>query len=379
MRCRSAALQPSASAAHPGYSVPPPSGGGPWGNHDAPHRPLPAPDRRQFAGFRPRRPSVGRYRRLPRQRDHRSRPGAIPGIGGETPHSGRAQGAPGRDLAQWRWRRRRWRGHTARAALAQLPARHVPLSGLFGRLLDPFRRTPPAIPDSAWQAARARAAWVAALEPEREAQLRELAALFLQRKAITPLAGLELDEHQRLLLAALCCLPLLEFGSEGLHGWSQLLVYPDAFRTHRSHVDAAGVLHEGEEELIGEAWEQGPLVLSWADVEADLDAPGEGFCVAVHEMAHKLDALDGAMDGTPPLPREWQRQWARDFQQAYDGFCRRVDAGRRIAIDDYAAESPEEFFAVCSEYHFSDPRTLRKAMPEVAGHLERFYGASPFL
>lgn len=225
---------------------------------------------------------------------------------------------------------------------------------------------------------RARVPWAARFDPERDARLRELATLFLRRKTITPLGGLELDPVQRVTLAALCCMPLIEFGAEGLHGWSQLLVYPDAFRAHRSHVDAAGVLHEWEDELIGEAWEQGPLVLSWADVEADLAAPRDGFCVAVHEMAHKIDALDGALDGTPPLPREWQRRWARDFQQAYDAFCERVDAGRRVSIDDYAAESPEEFFAVCSEYHFSDPRSLRKAMPEVAGHLEEFYGGSPF-
>lgn len=241
-------------------------------------------------------------------------------------------------------------------------------------MFDRFRRTPTPIPDSHWQAARERAAWIAALDPDRDARLRGLTARFLQGKAITPLGGLELDAAQRTLLAALCCLPLLEFGAEGLHGWSQLLVYPDAFRAHRSHVDAAGVLHEGDEELIGEAWEQGPLILSWADVEADLDAPRDGFCVAVHEMAHKIDALDGALDGTPPLPREWQRRWAADFQRAYDAFCERVDAGRRVAIDDYAAESPEEFFAVCSEYHFSDPRTLRKALPDVARHLEKFYG-----
>ena len=225
---------------------------------------------------------------------------------------------------------------------------------------------------------RAHVPWAARLAPERDARLRELAALFLQRKTITSLGGLELDGVQRLTLAALCCLPLLEFGAEGLHGWSQLLVYPDAFRAHRSHVDAAGVLHEGEEELIGEAWDRGPLVLSWADVEADLAAPRDGFCVAVHEMAHKLDALDGAMDGTPPLPREWQKQWARDFQHAYDALCARVDASRRVAIDDYAAESPEEFFAVCSEYHFSDPRTLRRALPEVAAHLEKLYGPAIF-
>ena len=220
--------------------------------------------------------------------------------------------------------------------------------------------------------------WLGALDDARDARLRTLSARFLHEKTITPVAALVLDDAQRLQLAALCCLPLLEFGAQGLHGWSQLIVYPDAFRVNRSHVDAAGVLHEWDDELIGEAWESGPVILSWADVEADLAAPREGFCVAVHEIAHKLDALDGALDGTPPLPRDWQRAWARDFQQAYDALARAVDDGRQTAIDGYAAEAPEEFFAVCSEYHFSDPVLLRRAMPEVAAHLRRFYGPPPF-
>ena len=54
--------------------------------------------------------------------------------------------------------------------------------------------------------------------------------------------------------------------------------------------------------------------------------------------------------------------------------CKQAEAGHPTAIDPYAAESPEEFFAVCSEYHFSDVATLRRAMPEVAAHLQRFYG-----
>jgi Mlc titration factor MtfA (ptsG expression regulator) len=58
---------------------------------------------------------------------------------------------------------------------------------------------------------------------------------------------------------------------------------------------------------------------------------------------------------------------------------REVDAGRDTAIDGYAAEAPEEFFAVATEYHFSDPATLRAAMPKVAGHLARFYGEPPFM
>ncbi|MBV6810039.1 zinc-dependent peptidase [Xanthomonas campestris pv. pennamericanum] len=241
-----------------------------------------------------------------------------------------------------------------------------------------LRRPPPDIADALWQRLCGSCAWVAALDPLRQQRLRALTAQFLQQKTISPVHGLQLQPNDQLVLAATCCLPLLEIGAAGWRGWSQLIVYPDAFRVQRTHMDAAGVMHAWDDTLIGEAWEQGPLIVSWADVQADLDDPRAGFNVIVHEMAHKLDALDGALDGTPPLPRDAQRAWARDFQHAYDLFCQRVDAGQDTEIDPYAAEAPEEFFAVVSEYHFSAPRVLLRTMPQIALHLERFYGRSPF-
>ncbi|NZA25393.1 zinc-dependent peptidase [Luteimonas sp. SJ-92] len=263
--------------------------------------------------------------------------------------------------------------------MAQLPAWHVPLiparvRGLIRRL----RRDPAPIDPALWRDVRTAVPWAAQLDPTRDQRLQALAARFLHEKTLTAVGDLRLDERRAAILATLCCLPLLEFGAEGMRGWSQLIVYPDAFRVNRTHVDAAGVLHQWDDELIGEAWETGPLILSWADVEADLAQPDAGFCVAVHEMAHKIDALDGLLDGTPPLPRAWQRQWARDFQDSYDRFVAVVERGGEPALDPYAAEAPEEFFAVCSEYHFSDPKRLQEAMPDVAGHLARFYGPSPF-
>ena len=246
------------------------------------------------------------------------------------------------------------------------------MRSLFRRLLRPAP-----IDDAHWRDATAHVPFLSTLDAQRQAKLHVLASRFMHEKAITPIGDLVLDDTQRIQLAALCCLPLIEFGAEGLHGWSQLLVYPDAFRVNRTHVDAAGVLHEWDDELIGEAWETGPVILSWADVQADFESPREGFCVAVHEIAHKLDALDGVLDGTPPLPRAWQRDWARDFQKAYDVFADRVDRNRKTQIDPYAAEAPEEFFAVCTEYHFSAPALLREAYPKVAAHLAKFYGPSP--
>ena len=180
------------------------------------------------------------------------------------------------------------------------------------------------------------------------------------------------------MLAALCCLPLLEFGEEGLRGWSQLIVYPDAFRVNRTHVDAAGVLHEWEDELIGEAWEAGPVILSWADVMADCEDPRAGFCVAsarngAQDRRARWRARRHAAVAAPMAARVGARLPGRVRRTR-----RQVDAGRETAIDGYAAEAPEEFFAVVTEYHFSDPALLRRTMPKVAAHLERFYGASPF-
>jgi len=135
-----------------------------------------------------------------------------------------------------------------------------------------------------------------------------------------------------------------------------------------------GVLEEWDDDLVGESWDRGPLILSWADVRADLDAPEPGYHVVAHEIAHKLDALDGSMDGMPPLPAAMRSAWARDFQVAYDALRADVDAGREPAIDAYAAEGPDEFFAVCTEYWFTAPEVMREHFPAVAARLGEFYG-----
>ena len=56
--------------------------------------------------------------------------------------------------------------------------------------------------------------WIDALDDARNARLAELTAEFLHRKSITTIDGLELDSDQRCTLAAMCSLPLLEFGAE---------------------------------------------------------------------------------------------------------------------------------------------------------------------
>lgn len=239
------------------------------------------------------------------------------------------------------------------------------------RAPDPAER----ISDDEWRACLARSALFTRLVPTEAVRLREFAARFLAQKSFSGAADFEPDAGQRLIIAALACLPVMHLGYDWLCACSGVIVYPGGFRVRREHHDEhSGVVTEGDDELIGEAWERGPVVLSWADIERDLLHPFDGFNVVIHEIAHTLDMLDGAIDGMPKLPAAIsRREWVEAMQPAYDALVRDVEGGRDTLIDPYAAESVDEYFAVTSELHFSDPATLLSAAPAVASLLQRFY------
>ncbi len=236
-------------------------------------------------------------------------------------------------------------------------------------------RPVPAIDDANWRDLVASSDLFSTLDERERGMLRQLAARFLARKSFSAAGGHDLTDRQCLAIAALACLPVLERGFEWLEGWSEVIVYPGGFRVRREHHDEhTGVVTEGDEELIGEAWERGPVILSWADVQEDLAHPFEGLNVVVHEIAHKLDMLDGAMNGVPRLPDGMsRREWIATMQAAYDAFTARVDDGEETGIDPYAAESPEEFFAVAAEAWFSTPQALEHDLPTVAALLRRLF------
>lgn len=240
------------------------------------------------------------------------------------------------------------------------------------------RFEPPPIADSLWRRALIGCPLARRLDPERQYELRQLATLFLARKNFHALAGAVLDDYWRLLIAMQACLPALRQGAASLRGWREIFIYPGEFKVRRSHHDDhTGVVTEGDEVRIGEAWEHGPLVLSLADVQLDLEQPWDGYNVVVHEMAHKLDMLDGPPDGVPPLVEIPRRRWIEQFQLAYDRLVDTPPDSHASPIDHYATESASEYFAVVSELHYSQPALLREAEPAIADLLEAFYGRSP--
>ncbi len=207
-------------------------------------------------------------------------------------------------------------------------------------------------------------------------RLRACVVLFLHVKSIHGAGGLELDERMQLTIAAQACLLVLNLDIDYYRGWVEVIVYPDEFVPAGEYTDEAGVVHTAHEPLAGEAWLQGPLILSWADVAPADD--GSGVNVVIHEFAHKLDMLNGDADGFPPLHKGMSRAaWWDAFNAAYADFCTRVEAGEELAIDPYAATSPGEFFAVMSEAFFEIPHAVRDLYPGVYHQLQLFYRQDP--
>lgn len=222
-------------------------------------------------------------------------------------------------------------------------------------------------------------------------RLRELATAFLAEKRFDPVGGVALDEEFRVSVAAQACLPLLGLpgGLEWYRDWVTIIVTPREYAVKKKDYDEAGVVHEYDDEFSGEAFDLGPVALSRVDVEAS--GWGDGYNVVIHEMAHKLDGRNGDYDGSPPLHRDMdQGAWQKAFGEAFADLRARLESpvsrkprrGRlrrsgEPRLDPYAAESPDEFFAVACEFFYERPQVLKSEYPAVYTELVAFFRRDP--
>ena len=229
-----------------------------------------------------------------------------------------------------------------------------------------------------WRRALKHLPFLDGLSAAEERRLREFAVVFLAEKQLTPVHGLVLSEDDRIEIALQACLPVLELGLDWYDGWVGIVVHPSDFRVQRAETGADGVVHEWDDELAGESWPGGPVVLSWEALDDSGSVAAGGANVVIHEFAHKLDMMAGDADGVPPLPsREARERWIAVLDAEFERFCHAVDAGEEIFLDPYAAESEAEFFAVASEAFFESPNALRRGYPKLYDLFMGFYRQDP--
>lgn len=258
-----------------------------------------------------------------------------------------------------------------------------------------------AIPDDLWESTLASLPFVARLTAGERARLRTLAEQLLGEKEMAAAGGLELTAAMQVAIAVQACLPILDLGIGWYRGWTSIVVYPGEFLVPRTLTDDDGVVHEFVEPIAGEAWDGGPLLLSWDDAQRSDGDLGLAYNVVIHEFAHKIDLLDGDADGVPPFTRSSHPQldpqrWTEVLADAFERFNAELElielelppgldpddeaADRYYAhlpLDPYAAQDEGEFFAVSSEAFFVDPARLRAAFPDWYALLAAFYKRDP--
>lgn len=272
------------------------------------------------------------------------------------------------------------------------------LKGLLNRL---GAGTKVVIPDDAWNTALAELPFLARLTGEERARLRTLVEQFLMQKEMAGAADLTLTAAIQIRIAIQACVPILNLGLSWYRGWTSIVVYPGEFIVPRRIADEAGVVHEYEEPISGEAWEGGPVLLSWDDATRSGTRTGAPYSVVIHEFTHKLDMLDGPPTGRPPFdprlhpgldPDEWNTTLDDAFERLnaeLDLIEARIPATidpdseeadrffMHLPLDPYAAQDPAEFFAVSSETFFVDAARLQLAFPAWYDLLVVFFRQDP--
>ena len=218
----------------------------------------------------------------------------------------------------------------------------------------------------------------ARMAPELQAQLQRLVQQFLHQKKFVGCEGLQIDDEVRVTIAAQACLLLLNRYSRVYPALHTILVYPSAFLVPRQQVDAAGVVTDTRQDLLGESWGDGRVVLSWDHVRRGGDDWTDGQNVVLHEFAHQLDSESGSNNGAPYLGsasnyRGWAAVLSRDFANL------RVDALYRqhSVLDHYGATSPAEFFAVATETFFEKPWQMAERHPALFEQFGKYYRVDP--
>jgi Mlc titration factor MtfA (ptsG expression regulator) len=214
--------------------------------------------------------------------------------------------------------------------------------------------------------------------PAQRAELRGLVLRFLLRKKFVGCDGLEVTDEMRVTIAGQACMLLMGRPSKVFAALHTVLVYPGAFLVPRRQVDAAGVVTEERQDLLGESWGDGRVVLSWDHVRRAGNEVPPAQNVVLHEFAHQLDSESGSNNGAPWLgARERYRRWSEVLGRNFEAL--RADAwyGQYGVLDHYGASSPAEFFAVATESFFEQPYRLAARHPDLFDEFLGYYRVDP--
>ena len=219
------------------------------------------------------------------------------------------------------------------------------------------------------------------LEDDERSHLRALIQVFIAEKHWEGASGLELTDEIRVTISAQACLLLLGLHHNYYRNVQSIIIYPSTVvppQRKPSFFENAITPVARDQPIIGQAFLQGPVIIIWDAALSGGRHPASGHNVIYHEFAHKMDMLDGAADGTPPLRnRAEYRDWVQTCSHEFLRLKQDALKGKKSFLDAYGATNEAEFFAVATEQFFDRPRSMIAHAPDLYRVLKEYYRQDP--
>ena len=213
------------------------------------------------------------------------------------------------------------------------------------------------------------------------AKLHALIQVFVAEKYWEGAGGLEIDDEIRITISAQACLLILNLPHNYYKNVQSIIVYPSTVvppKRKQGFFENVMAPENVEQPILGQAFIKGPVIIIWDAALHGGRHPELGHNVIYHEFAHKLDMLDGAADGTPPLrDRSEYKEWITVCTHEFFRLKHDAAKGKKSFLSSYGATNEAEFFAVATEQFFDKPRLLINQSPDLYRVLQEYYRQDP--
>jgi len=192
---------------------------------------------------------------------------------------------------------------------------------------------------------------------------------FLGKIAITGVE-MEIDDTDRLLVAASAVIPLFGFPQLRYRNLSEVLLYKGTFNAdYQTGGEARNVLGQ-----VGPGNMNRLMILSLPALHAGFENEKSKNNVGIHEFVHLIDKADGGTDGIPESLM--QKQYVLPWLHLVRSETERIKQDESD-INPYAATNEAEFLSVASEYFFSRPELFEEKHPELYALMTKIYRQEP--
>ena len=197
------------------------------------------------------------------------------------------------------------------------------------------------------------------LPKERQAAFQQRMMQFLSKVYIDGVQ-LELEELDKILVAASAVIPVFGFKEWHYTNLSGILLYPDNFNEDMQFSSKDNSRNIGG--IVGNGRFEKQMILSKKALYHGFKNTTDKSNTGIHEFVHLIDKLDDRTDGVPErlLEHQYAIPWLNLIHKEMEAIN-----DNHSDIRKYGGTNQAEFFAVASEYFFERPDLLKSKHPEL--------------